>query len=117
MKKYLFVTKNVSRKTNANKNDKGKSTRKFQVEKTKDKKYNDIFEINDDNNENQKNDLSNENYTIELSGDEENKLNNEADNIITTFINTQKSKYPLSYHIIEPDNNLSKYNIYNKNDN
>ncbi len=50
MSKYLFMTKSVPRKqTKTYKNDKGKSSKKFYVEKNDDKKINDILEIKDDN--------------------------------------------------------------------
>ena len=92
--KNLFVTKSMVRNTKA----KRKSSVKFNVEKIEQQKYDDILEIKD-HYENQKINLSDENYTIELSGDEENRLNNEVDNAKTILNNITKEKYPLSYII------------------
>ena len=111
MSKFIFNEKKNEprkRKGNIDENDKREKSPIFLISKTEDKRKNKFLEIRDDN----ESDL-NENFTIELFGEEENILNNENDNDITTFMARKKRNYPPYDNNIKSLNNLSKY-IYNK---
>lgn len=84
--------------------------------KTEDKRKNDIIEIGDDNDDNEN--YLNENFTIELFGEEEKRFNDENDDDgVTTYMNGKKHNYPQYNNNIKSDNILSKYiiniNIFN----
>ena len=107
MSKLIFNVKKYEsrkRKGNTDENDKGEKSQKFIISKAEDKRKNDFIEIKDDN----ENDL-NENFTIELFGQEENILNNDNDNQITTFMARKEQNYPPYDNNIKSVNNLSKY--------
>ena len=74
------------------------------VEKIGEKRNDDIARKNNDN-ESQVINLNDENYTIELFGEEENIINND----ISSFRNETKQNYPHYYNNISLAINLSKY--------
>ena len=90
------------------------SKRKKGNRKTGDKRKNVIIEIDDGNNENG----LNENFSIEIIGEEEKSSINKNDNEhIETFMDEKKHYYPLYDNNLKSDNILSKYiiniNIFN----
>lgn len=90
------------------------SKRKKRNRKTEDKRKNDVIEIDDDDNENG----LNENFSIEIIGEEEKRSINKNDNDhIETFVDGKKHYYPPYDNNLKSDNILSKYiiniNIFN----